>query len=873
MEDKDTKGLTGRSQGFNTIDIPGELESRTRRGVTVAAGTVYDYGWDNGNEESQGAFQEHINRTLKTKTESINNTINEVINPAVNKIPVLEDKINNNIPYTILYENQCINIPCDAYGNYTGDEDYIQTVVRLYHGNIIELLSEQDGITPITQITGIEVIKSSNREYATIAITRANINNLGDLTEFNFKLKGKSETIVNGKVIFNKVRQGKSSYQIWLDYKDENNQYPNAGKPVEAYLAYLRQSDFTTRGVLTKPADSDADTKTIYCIPNPEDENEWTEEIYDENIPGWITLATHAGGLTSILEHLESLRVDVSKFKAQINKINRDLDKKLDKQETDKAGLFLANSSGDVFMRYDNNGLDAEKVNQHFKELVKPDLSDYAKKKDIPEQVNVIKDTEEDGIYFTDDEGHVFLKYTNENGLDAQKVSEHLKGLIGASSGGGSDIKDVDESGAFFTGSNGKAFAKYNDEEGFDINKASNHLKNVVKDWNTPCVIGTSELMTESGNGIYLEVPDCKYNQTISFYGKVDDGTSLGTLVIRRGLSYSNGIGNDHLGSCEIHIDTTNVVVWGADHNHVETYPHGLNISRYVIVNINNSYRKATLQLITNDSTKPNGFTQSEIEFRGCRLGVKAFVEGANAELSDCSLSWSCSDLRKPVWAFGDSYFDYWTIPAIQIGYGNAMFDGHGGRGVGEINNQTYGGRKSFDLCLTFGNPKIVFWCLGANNPDTYAKNEQDYPIIVQNQETGKNEVSGLTINSAWKDATDHVIEECEKRGIELVLYTIHNGVGKDGNDKYTILRLGTKKNEYIKASGKRYIDVYDAMTDPDKDILTLYNDEGAHHDNEFDVDFYDGIGGNTDRVHPSTFGANVIARYIIAHLPELKDE
>ena len=63
---------------------------------------------------------------------------------------------------------------------------------------------------------------------------------------------------------------------------------------------------------------------------------------------------------------------------------------------------------------------------------------------DMAKKANGIE-TEEDGIFFTDSSGRVFMKYTNTQGLDVNKVSDHLKGLIGGGSGGTSPIEEIEE--------------------------------------------------------------------------------------------------------------------------------------------------------------------------------------------------------------------------------------------------------------------------------------------------------------------------------------------------------------------------------------------------------------------------------------------
>ena len=85
---------------------------------------------------------------------------------------------------------------------------------------------------------------------------------------------------------------------------------------------------------------------------------------------------------------------------------------------------------------------------------------------------------------------------------------------------------------------------------------------------------------------------------------------------------------------------------------------------------------------------------------------------GTNTALSDCKVSWSCSDLSANIHAFGDSYFDYWNPKMADLGYSDRfLFDGFGGRG-------TLQAIAPLNFSLQHGTPKYVLWCLGMNNPD-----------------------------------------------------------------------------------------------------------------------------------------------------------
>ena len=94
-------------------------------------------------------------------------------------------------------------------------------------------------------------------------------------------------------------QDGKSAYEIWAEEPG------NEGKTVSEFLASLKESGFGSKAVTERP-ETNIDTNTIYCIPNPNNTNEWTEEIYD-TLSGWIVLAAHVGRLADIMARLQEL--------------------------------------------------------------------------------------------------------------------------------------------------------------------------------------------------------------------------------------------------------------------------------------------------------------------------------------------------------------------------------------------------------------------------------------------------------------------------------------------------------------------------------------------------------------------------------------
>ena len=116
-------------------------------------------------------------------------------------------------------------------------------------------------------------------------------------------------------------------------------------------------------------------------------------------------------------------------------------------------------------------------------------------------------------------------------------------------------------------------------------------------------------------------------------------------------------------------------------------------------------------------------------------------------------------------------------------------------------------------------NPKYVVWALGMNDGD-----------------------STTSINENWKTCVDEVIEYCDDNGIEIILATIPN----------TPVINNSLKNEYIKSSGKRYVD-YARAVGATSVGSTWYN--GMLH---------------TDNVHPTELGAKALCERLMLDVPEM---
>ena len=312
----------------------------------------------------------------------------------------------------------------------------------------------------------------------------------------------------------------------------------------------------------------------------------------------------------------------------------------------------------------------------------------------------------------------------------------------------------------------------------------------------------TAEIMT-GGNTIVLNAPDVKKGKTISFACNI---TEMGAIRLSHcdRFAYCSAV-------IEVTSDKVNYYTYGTALELSKTVEHGLTISNFLGISLNCASNK----LGTNDACKvtivtSNGNFTAEFPFGGSRDCVKANI--VSGTYTNCVLSFFCDDYKKDVWAFGDSYFDMWTVRSVALGYSNFLIDGWRGR----ASKEAY---ESFEKLLElYPSPKKVLWCMGMNDADTDAE-----------------------VNASWNLFFNKLKAICQEKNIEIILATIPN----------VPARNHTFKNTIIRNSGLRYIDVCKAV--------------GA----ETNSSWYNGLLSG-DKVHPSQPGQFVIASEVIASVPEI---
>lgn len=313
--------------------------------------------------------------------------------------------------------------------------------------------------------------------------------------------------------------------------------------------------------------------------------------------------------------------------------------------------------------------------------------------------------------------------------------------------------------------------------------------------------VGVNRTITQNrdelnaGDIIVLGNNDVKKNKKLVFTCRVESFTQ--GIVIRHGDS------SDY-GRAELKLTPTQLTV------NDKTVEHGLAIENDLYIEISNRVSKygfhAAIKIVSNGATYANTSTY-EFPWLGSNGNI-AITAGYNTTIKNAVAAWTCTDFEAPIFAYGDSYFDYWNPKVADLGYADYfLLDGYGGR-------RCIPAIESLDFCLEHGTPKAVLWCLGMNDPDDGS------------------------VNANWLTAYNTVAGTCEKKGIDLILCTIPNTPTNDNQHK----------NTFIRASGHRYVDI----------AKYVGSDE--------DVNWYTGLLGS-DNIHPTDKGSYAIAQYLVAEL------
>ena len=295
----------------------------------------------------------------------------------------------------------------------------------------------------------------------------------------------------------------------------------------------------------------------------------------------------------------------------------------------------------------------------------------------------------------------------------------------------------------------------------------------------------------------------------------------VGTIeTVAVGVSYYGYYG------CWVEITPTSVVVKrGSSATTVETLTHGLTLDGYLNVAIDN--------VINSDGTESAVIRMSnehqQVYSHSISLGHPQgaiFLRNKNVSGTlDCKLSFMPKDADRPVWIFGDSYCSYdsssrWLYYVMRdMKFLNFLLAARGGESSASA---------IIDFRALVGNhakfPSFAVWCMGMNNG---------------------NDGDGVP-NSGWLSDTQEFLTTCDLFGITPILMTIPTV--PEHSHVYM--------NNWIRNSGRRYIDAAKAVEVAGTDTWKFYGDTEAFL--------------SSDLVHPTTYGAKAIAAQVILDFPEL---
>ena len=335
---------------------------------------------------------------------------------------------------------------------------------------------------------------------------------------------------------------------------------------------------------------------------------------------------------------------------------------------------------------------------------------------------------------------------------------------------------------------------------------------------------GAYTLKGNMSSNTKFEIPqtNCKDNQVYSFTATADDFSNLNLVI---------GHGKTAYESCYITITPENCdYTRYTTSANTTTNAHGLTLSQFIDVKIVvKSHGTANITIQTADDG--NGVYEYSLDltnWTGCsgdsNNEVFTFAELVSGTLTDCVFSWSCSDFRKQLWAFGDSYFAYintrWLYYLAQDGfYDNILVNGQSGE------NSTKAIISLKNMLEYFGKPKYILWCMGQNDgSDTTVANYNN-----------------------WVTEIEEVINICKANDITPILCTIPS-VPKNGG------RSHESKNAWIRSSGYRYVDMAKAV--------------GAEWNNG-SVTWYPNMLASDDE-HPDVDGGKAIEKRMLMDCPEI---
>lgn len=322
-------------------------------------------------------------------------------------------------------------------------------------------------------------------------------------------------------------------------------------------------------------------------------------------------------------------------------------------------------------------------------------------------------------------------------------------------------------------------------------------------------IVATTDKLT-AGSYIKLENNHIMLGKTLTF--SFDIASFGDNDVIRVGHGETSYGGN------YIELTKTQVKIYSyvSSPKLEKTYDHGLTLSGYVNIVIDNSTSNTRGSVTVSSS---GGMFQKINDFTWQGRNGEIFAVSTASDITNVKMRWSCVAYDSDVWLLGDSYFNggsdaRWTSYLLKAGYTDVLLSGYPGR-------NSASGLTDFKQMLKHGKPKYAIWCLGMNNGD-----------------------SATDINSSYLSSVTEFIDLCEENGIIPILSTIPCTPGVNNSHK----------NAWVKSSGYRYIDFARAV--------------GGE---AVGSSWYPGmIESGDQKVHPSVSGAKALYAQFLVDFPEI---
>ena len=307
------------------------------------------------------------------------------------------------------------------------------------------------------------------------------------------------------------------------------------------------------------------------------------------------------------------------------------------------------------------------------------------------------------------------------------------------------------------------------------------------------------------------------------------------------------GIGTNQYWSSYFVINNTTATLYNYTNEVVSTnvqFTHGLTIANDISLSIHIDNRGNLSFDLMSDGNTFHGEKNIDDNlstnivssyFLGCN--GEPFVTATDASLTNAQLGFSCRGYDADIQIYGDSYIHvlngkrpYYYL--AKNGYTqNVLLNAYPGEGSSQA---------ILDLKRNIQHkiPKYVVWAMGMNDVDP----------------------STSTPNANWLSAVNEMLSICEDNSITPILCTIPSVIGGYSPDSgIGSMRINKAKNDWVKASGYRFIDFANAVGASDID--------GTWFNNSLTNDYLE---SGSMRVHPSQYGAVALYYRLIADFPEI---